>query len=484
MPIQFFNTLSGKIDQFQPLKAGEVRLYTCGPTVYDFAHIGNLRAFMFEDLLRRFLEFSGYKVHHVMNLTDVDDKTIAGAHQEKKPLEEYTAKYIQAFQEDLKTLNILPPTEQPRATREIEGKGGMIPLIQTLLDKGIAYVSDGSVYYRVSKFPAYGKLSKKKLDQNIAGAGKRVDVDEYDKEQVSDFVLWKKSKEGEPCWNSPWGPGRPGWHIECSSMSMKYLGETFDIHAGGEDLIFPHHENEIAQSEGATGKPFVKYWLHCKFLLVNGEKMSKSKGNFYTLRDLLAKGYDPMAIRYALIATHYRSPLNFTLEGLKECSEIIKKLDDCYSHCLSLSENSEWLEPDASNTVDFHDFINKLHKPRIADFLADDLNVSAAFAELFDVISFINASLKNQKIDRRGFKVVLEFFRQMDQLFGFDITAIRKIPNQINDKLNQLAVFRKEKQFQKADHVRAELKELGWLIKDGRPGEPSIVKQKRRVWDV
>ncbi|HNV85598.1 MAG TPA: cysteine--tRNA ligase, partial [Candidatus Omnitrophota bacterium] len=317
MTIRFFNTLTGKKEDFVPLKNGTVGMYTCGPTVYDYAHIGNFRTFIFEDLLRRFLGCAGYVVRHVMNITDVDDKTIAGANRERKTLEEFTAKYIQAFNEDLKALNIREPSCQPRATQEI---GEMQKLIGRLIQKDVAYANDGSVYFRVGAFPGYGKLSKKNLEENISGA--RVDVDEYEKEIASDFVLWKKTKPGEPSWDSPWGPGRPGWHIECSAMSMKYLGESFDIHAGGEDLVFPHHENEIAQSEAATGvSPFARFWLHSKFLLADGEKMSKSKGNFYTLRDLLEKGHDPMAIRYALLCVHYRSPLNFTLEGLREAGE-------------------------------------------------------------------------------------------------------------------------------------------------------------------
>ena len=320
MGIKFHDTLSGQLKDFQAGDTGEVSLYTCGPTVYHYAHIGNFRTFVFEDLLRRFLESEGYKVRHVMNITDVDDKTIAGAQREKKSLREYTSFYTDSFLEDRKSLNILPADVMPNATDEIPA---MISLIETLMAKGIAYkAEDGSVYYRVAEFPGYGKLSKKKLDGNIAGV--RVNQDEYEKEEGADFVLWKAAKENEPSWDSPWGKGRPGWHIECSAMCMRHLGETVDIHAGGEDLVFPHHENEIAQSEAATGKPFARYWLHARHLLVNGEKMSKSKGNFFTLRDLLQKGYDPMAIRYVLMSVHYRQQLNFTLESLKEAREVIE----------------------------------------------------------------------------------------------------------------------------------------------------------------
>lgn len=483
--IQFFNTLSGKTDEFRPLADKAVSMYNCGPTVYDYAHIGNFRAFVFEDLLRRFLEFSGYNVTHIMNLTDVDDKTIAGAQKEGKKLDDYTAQYIEAFNEDLKALNCLLPAKQPRATQKISQ---MQALIQKLIEKGVAYESGGSVYYRVSKFPAYGKLSKKKLEMNIVGASERVDSDEYDsKEQVTDFVLWKGAKEGEAelgaSWDSPWGKGRPGWHIECSAMSMEELGEQFDIHAGGEDLIFPHHENEIAQSEGATGKaPFVQYWLHCKFLLVNGEKMSKSKGNFYTLRDLLAKGYDPMAIRYSLLSTHYRTPLNFTLEGLKEAGEIIKKLDDCYWQCLNRFQEMKGKEEKAGPGL-FDTDLASAFEPVITK-LGDDLNVAESFADFFEVVREINKQCTQQPEPlARTLENALKIFTQADSLFGLGISAVREIPDFVKKDLALLQQCRANKDFPTADKIRAELKAKGWLVKDGKPGEPSTVKKMRRVWD-
>jgi len=474
MTIRFFNTLSGKLEEFKPLREGEVKMYTCGPTVYDYAHIGNFRAFVFEDLLRRFLEFKGFTVKHVMNVTDVDDKTIAGANREGKHLEEFTEKYTAAFSEDLRTLNILPPNhpaEPPRATREIPP---MIELIEKLVKKGAAYVSDGSVYYRVSAFPNYGKLSKKKLEGNIKGV--RVDVDEYDKEEGADFVLWKKAKEGEPSWDSPWGKGRPGWHVECSAMSMKYLGETFDIHAGGEDLIFPHHENEIAQSEAATGKKFVNYWLHCKHLLVNGEKMSKSKGNFYTLRDLLAKGHDPMAIRFALLSVHYRQPLNFTLDSLKMAGETIKALDDCYWQCF----NHRHLIPPPTREVGTRGTAEQWLRYTV-QYLADDLNVAPALSSLLNSISIINSNLHEMSYE--ALDEALSFFQKTDELFGLGVTASNLIPDAVKNKLSSLQERRKAKKFIEADKIRAELKDIGWLVKDGRPGEPSTVKKIRRVWD-
>lgn len=480
MGIKFFNTLTGELDAFVSLKDGAAGVYTCGPTVYDYAHIGNFRAFVFEDLLRRFLEFKGYKVKHVMNLTDVDDKTISGAQKAGLKLNDYTAKYIQAFNDDLKALNCLPPTRQPRATEEIQL---MLDLIAKLVQKGIAYENKGSVYYRVSKFPGYGKLSKKKLEMNIVGASERVDSDEYEsKEEATDFVLWKAAKEGEDelgaAWHSSWGKGRPGWHIECSAMSMQELGEQFDIHAGGEDLIFPHHENEIAQSEGASGKdPFVKYWLHCKFLLVDGTKMSKSKGNFYTLRDLLAKGFDPMAVRFALLSTHYRSTLNFTFDGLKEAGEVIKKLDDCYFQCLSRSELSGLPQSASGN----HKMIFDQIVERMLTWLDNDLNISGALAELSQAVVEINKELPGMGAESLGF--AKDFFSKVDRLFGFDITAVKSIDPGIWDSVAKQVEFRRNKNFTEADKLRKEINEKGWLVKDGKPGEPSTVKKKRRVWD-
>ncbi len=471
--IRFHNTLSGKLEEFTPLKTGEVALYTCGPTVYNYAHIGNFRTFVFEDLLRRFLEFKGLKVKHVMNITDVDDKTIAGANREKKTLGEYTAFYTQAFLEDMKTLNVLAPAIQPKATDSI---ADIIMLIEKLITKGIAYVAeDGSVYYRVANFRGYGKLSKKNLEGNITGA--RVVHDEYEKEEGADFVLWKKAKEGEPSWDSPWGKGRPGWHIECSAMCMRHLGETVDIHAGGEDLVFPHHENEIAQSEAATGKPFVKYWLHAKHLLVNGEKMSKSKGNFFTLRDLLAKGYDPMALRCALLSVHYRHQLNFTFDGLKEAREVIEKLDNCYFQCLSRSQLVE-----QKGETDFDLKPLEAAVAEIEKALEDDLNVAVALARYQEAVTFLNANLT--KIPKKGLELCVAFFAKMDELFGFDIAAADTPPAQVRMALEKYTEARKVKDFAKSDVLRQEIAAQGWLVKDGRPGEPSTVKKARRAWDI
>ena len=478
--IQFHNTLSGKLEEFKPLKDGQVMFYACGPTVYHYAHIGNFRTFVFEDLLRRFLEFKGLKVRHVMNITDVDDKTIVGANREKKSLSAYTAFYTEAFLEDMKTLNMLSPEVQPRATDSIDD---IIALIRQLIEKEIAYLAeDGSVYYRIAKFPGYGKLSKKKLDGNISGA--RVDVDEYDKEQGADFVLWKKAKEDEPSWDSPWGKGRPGWHIECSAMCMRHLGKTIDLHAGGEDLVFPHHENEIAQSEAATGKPFVKYWLHAKHLLVNGEKMSKSKGNFFTLRDLLDKGYDPMAIRYALLSVHYRHQLNFTFESLKEAREVIEKLDNCYSRCLCELNDMTVQYLSRINTgfnlkTELDDISNK-----ITQALEDDLNIAEAMALVASGIKKINGAIDQDFAEKTNMTAAIIFLKFVDQVFGFDVTSIDSIPNNVANALHDYVIAREKRDFSASDVLREDIKKSGWLVKDGRPGEPSTVKKVRRAWDI
>ncbi len=464
--IKFHNTLSGKLEEFKPLREGEVTLYTCGPTVYDCAHIGNFRTFVFEDLLRRFLEYKGYKIKHVMNVTDVDDKTIAGAQRERKALGDFTATYTQAFNKDLDTLHILRPTAQPLATAEIPA---MVKLIESLIAKGAAYVNDGSVYYRVASFPKYGNLSKKNLEKNIKGA--RVDVDEYDKEDGSDFVLWKKAREGEPSWDSPWGKGRPGWHIECSVMSMKYLGETIDIHAGGEDLIFPHHENEIAQSEAATGKPFVKYWLHAKHLLVDGEKMSKSKGNFYTLRDLLAKKYKPAEIRYVLLSVHYLQQLNFTLDGLQAAQNALKDLAQFYSSVI----NYEVWRRLYSKENKLESKIRKLRE-NIIEALENDLEVSQALAAIFKFIGETDSQIKKSisKKDHGELLLVLNLINQI-----FDV-----VPDEHYDHFGEEAqklkmsreVLRKEKRFQEADECRQKLYSLGFLVWDEATGVSGIAR--------
>ncbi len=322
MPLRLFNTLSGTIEEFKPLDDNLVRMYACGPTVYDYGHIGNFRTFVYVDVLRRFLRQRDYQLRHVMNLTDVEDKIIRNAAKQGVGVDEYTKKYIAAFFEDMDTLNIERPEMIVRATEHIND---MAQFIAVLVEKGFAYrTDDGSYYFRIARFPEYGKLSKKDFSGIEVGA--RVDVDEYEKDNARDFALWKSPKPGEASWDTTIGPGRPGWHIECSVMSMKYLGDTFDIHLGGEDLIFPHHENEIAQSEAKSGKPFAHFWGHARFLLVNGQKMSKSLGNFYTLRDLVVMGHKPSAIRFLLVSGHYRTPLNFTFDALKQAKNSVERL--------------------------------------------------------------------------------------------------------------------------------------------------------------
>src|SRR3982751_4974286 len=322
--LRFFNTLSRQIEEFQPLEAGKVRMYICGPTVWNFAHVGNFRTFIFGDILRRYLKYKGYEVTHVFNLTDVDDRIINEAAKQNITIDDFTAPYIQYFWEDFDALGNERPEVTPRATQHIEE---MVDIIAKLLENGHAYESDGSIYYRITAFPEYGKLSKINFSGNITGGSERIDTDKYDKEDARDFALWKLVGEDDnPGWDAPFGRGRPGWHIECSAMSMKYLGETFDLHGGGMDLQFPHHENEIAQSEGATGQLFAKYWIHSEFLKIDDVTMSKSKGNFFTFRDLRDQGYSPLAIRYLLLSVPYRKQLNFTFEGLQGAESTVERL--------------------------------------------------------------------------------------------------------------------------------------------------------------
>src|SRR5213593_1422940 len=372
--LRLHNTLAGNKEEFHPIEEGLVRFYTCGPTVYDYAHIGNFRTFVFQDMLRRYLRYRGYRVRHVMNITDVDDRTIANARAEGVSLREYTARYTEAFLEDSRRLGIESPDVMPLATEHIPE---MVALIRCLEERGYAYRRDGSIYFRISKFPGYGKLSKTDFAGMQAGAS--VDADKYDKDNARDFVLWKARKEGEDFWETELGPGRPGWHIECSAMSMKYLGETFDIHCGGVDLVFPHHENEIAQSEGATGKPFVRYWVHPEFLIVEGEKMSKSLGNQFTLRDLLAQGHAPEAIRYLLLSVHYRKQLNFTSEGLRQAHASLNRLEN---FSLRMSEKADSSEPCPS----FFEQV-RLAREKFIEAMDDDLNTSAALGVLFEFVS-------------------------------------------------------------------------------------------------
>ncbi len=406
--IYFFNTLTRKKEIFKPLDSGKVKIYTCGPTVYDYAHIGNFRAFLFEDLLKRWLIHRGFKVAHVMNLTDIDDKTIKGSQKQQIPLGQFTDFYVQAFFEDIKALNIEPADVYPRATDHI---AEMVTLIKTLMDKGYAYRGeDGSIYYAINKFPDYGKLSKIKTNELKAGA--RVKHDEYAKEEAQDFALWKAwtPEDGEVFWETELGKGRPGWHIECSAMSMKYLGETFDIHCGGVDNMFPHHENEIAQSESATGKKFVNYWLHNEHLLVEGKKMAKRLGNFYTLRDLLAKNYDPISIRYLLMSTHYRQQFNFTFEGLESAKKAVDRLRNFVRRLHDVDQGK-----DSKGTVAV--FVEKL-EACFGGSMDDDLDIGTALASLFDFVREINNLLDENKVSKAEAAQVGALMMQIDEVLG------------------------------------------------------------------
>jgi cysteinyl-tRNA synthetase len=406
LSLHLYNTLSGKVEEFSPATDNTVRMYACGPTVYDYGHIGNFRTFVAVDLLRRFLRQSGHGLNHVMNITDVDDKIIRNAAQQKKSVSEYTKQYEEAFLEDMQTLNLERPEKMVRATEHI---GEMAGFIQALEKKGFAYrTEDGSYYFSIAKFPEYGKLSKKDFGGLEVGA--RVDVDEYEKDNARDFALWKAPKEGEAFWESAIGPGRPGWHIECSAMSIKYLGESFDLHAGGEDLTFPHHENEIAQSEALTGKPFVRLWFHVRFLLVEGKKMSKSEGNFFTLRDLLLKGHKPSAIRYLLASVPYTRQLNFTFAGLEQAAHSVQRLRDFKSRLAMAT-----LLPGKNQAV--HDLAEKTQLQMRAA-LDDDLNTAQALAALFDMVREINTLADRGELRQDDRAPLLHTLQQFDEIFA------------------------------------------------------------------
>src|SRR6516225_919421 len=403
--IQLHNTLSGKLEPFVPQNPGEVRMYTCGPTVYDYAHIGNYRTFVFQDILRRFLKLRGFQLKHVMNLTDVDDRIIANAAAAGKNIRDYTDKFVQAFFEDCRMLSIEAPEHWIRATDHIDD---MVKLIQRLQEKTFTYPSEGSIYYRITKFPDYGKLSK--IDLTGIQAGARVDNDRYEKESARDFALWKAPKPGEHFWETAIGPGRPGWHIECSAMAMKYLGETLDIHTGGIDLAFPHHENEIAQSEAATGKPFARYWLHAEHLLVEGEKMSKSLGNFYTLRDLFAKGYKPSALRFALASVPYRKQLNFTFDGLTQATSSVERLRNFAARLKNekfpVGNQSGMAERIAKAADDFD------------AGLSDDLNTAQALAAVFDFVREANIAMDKGEFRQGDVAAATGFLANFDKVFA------------------------------------------------------------------
>ena len=462
MRIQFYNSMSRRKEEFLPLNSNEVGMYTCGPTVYNFAHIGNFRAYIFEDLLRRTLEYHGYQVRQVMNLTDVDDKTIRDSRAAGIPLQEFTAKYKKAFFEDIETLKIEKAEQYPAATDHIPE---MIAIIETLFEKGYAYQGeDGSVYFSIAKFADYGKLAR--IDMENQRSGERVKNDEYAKDAVADFALWKAWTEadGDVVWDSPWGKGRPGWHIECSAMSMKYLGKTFDIHTGGIDNMFPHHEDEIAQSECANGCRFVNYWLHCGYLIVDGEKMSKSLGNFYTLRDLIGKGYLPEELRLVLLGTHYRKKLNFSEKALSQARQSLRTFKDFFSRVRQASgEDSNDL--DAKLAAADQTF---------RESLGDDLNISGASATMFGLIRDVNKMLDQNQVAAKGAEKILELFRKFDRIYavlGVDAADAECIPDEIAKLAEARKAARTAKDFASSDRIRDELKVMGWIVEDSPEGQ-------------
>ncbi len=459
--IRFFNTLTRTKERFVPLEKGKVKLYTCGPTVYDYPHIGNFRAFIFDDLLRRWLKYRGFKVTQVMNITDVDDKTIRGSRTKKIPLKKYTEHYTKAFFEDIKALNIEKVEHYPKATEHIPE---MVSLIKKLLEKGYAYRGeDGSIYYDVSKFKEYGKLSKIKVEELKPGA--RVKVDEYGKEEAHDFALWKawNEEDGDVYWETELGKGRPGWHIECSAMSMKYLGETLDIHCGGVDNMFPHHENEIAQSEAATGKKFVNYWLHNEHLLVEGKRMAKRFGNYYTLRDLIKKGYDPMAVRYLLMSTHYRQQLNFTFKGLEAAKSAVERLKNFARRLLEADGKG------SSGKV--RALIEKVKK-NFEEAMDDDLNIGLALASLFDFVKDVNKLMDDNTLNKEEAKEVHKLIMRFDEVLGVigRVEIEKNLPKEAEELIRKREEARKAKDWETADKIREQLKTMGIIIEDTPQG--------------
>ena len=456
--LKLFNTLSRQQEEFQPQESNFVKMYNCGPTVYDFAHIGNFRTFLFVDVLRRYLKYKGYQLLHVMNITDIDDKTIKRANDRGLSLQEHTKEFTSKFLEDFDILGAERPEKIVVATEHIDD---MIELIKHLDKNGLIYVSEGSVYYRISAFDNYGKLSGAKLSGNIAG--KRVNVDEYDKEDARDFVLWKSAKADEPSWPTPYGEGRPGWHLECSAMSMRYLGESFDLHCGGVDLIFPHHENEIAQSEGATGKPFVKYWVHSEHLMIDGQKMSKRENRFFTVRDLIEQGFEPLAIRYSLISVSYRKQLNFTLEGLRGDEIRVKKLQDFQRRLHKAS-----CSPGSSSEVSY---AIKKARQEFEAAMDDDLNTSSALAAVAIFESEINKAIASESLLADDKQAALDFIRGVEQVLGiFGEYKEEILDTDIQQLIEERLSARKNKNFARSDEIRKYLAEKGIILQDTKDG--------------
>jgi cysteinyl-tRNA synthetase len=456
--VKIYNTISRRVEDLEPLHPPKITVYSCGPTVYDYAHIGNFRTFVSVDFLRRFLKWEGYDVLSVMNITDIDDKTIKRSAEEGVELKTVTERFTKYFFEDLATLNCGEADIYPKATEHI---GEMLDICRELEKNGLTYVSGGSLYFRIGAFANYGKLSR--VDKEGILEGARVDQDEYEKESARDFVLWKAKKGDEPSWESPWGEGRPGWHLECSAMSRKYLGERFDIHTGGVDLVFPHHENEIAQSEGASGLSPVKYWFHIEFLLVNGEKMSKSKGNFFTLRDLLEKGLDAQAIRYLLLSVPYRRQLNFTIEGVESARSALRRLQGFRERLDDYG--GQTLPQDGAKAMEIKKFA-----AGFKESLENDLNTAEALASLFEAVREANTLMDNKEMSREAYDASQELLGNFEVLFGIKLSTDSTLEEEVEKKIGERENARKCKDYALADSIRDELKNRGIILEDTPKG--------------
>lgn len=460
-PMFIYNSQSRKKEEFVPLTPGEVKIYSCGPTVYDFFHIGNARPFIIFDVLRRYFEYRGYRVNFVQNFTDIDDKMIRRANEEGITVKELGDRFINEYHQDAKALGIRPATVEPRATEHI---GQIIAMVEKLANKDLAYERNGTVYYRTAGFPRYGKLSGQDVDD--LDAGSRVDVDD-EKESPADFVLWKAAKPGEPSWDSPWGEGRPGWHIECSAMSTAYLGDTLDIHSGGHDLIFPHHENEIAQSEGATGHPFVRYWMHNGFLNIDNEKMSKSRGNFFTVRDIL-KEFEPEDVRMFMLSAQYRSPLNFSRESIEQAHASLVRLYTARDNLLfllkSVTEND--------NMQTDKDFIKEVDqgRERFEAGMDDDLNTAEAIGALFDIVYACN-TMVSAETSAQAINHALDVLKELTDILGLLVKQPGEMPQEIQDLADQREQARKNRDWKLADELRGQLIGLGYMVEDTPNGQ-------------
>ena len=458
--LHLFNTLARKKENFEPIDAQLVRMYSCGPTVYNYAHIGNFRAYIVADLLKKYLRFRGYAVRHVMNITDVDDKTIRDSQKEGKTLSEFTERYTKIFFEDIRTLNIGEADAFPMATAHIPE---IIAMVKRLLEKGIAYkAEDGSVYYAVSKFPSYGELAQ--LEKASLKAGARIAHDEYGKDSAHDFALWKAytPEDGGVFWDTELGKGRPGWHIECSAMSTKHLGEQFDIHTGGVDLIFPHHQNEIAQTEGCTCKQFVRYWVHNEHLLVEGKKMSKSLGNFYTLRDLLSRGHDPLAIRYVLLATHYRQQLNFTFDALDAAMHAISRLNNTIRKLKGIAEGKE-------KNARVAQYISNAQEAFIRE-MDNDLAIAEGLAVVFEFIRDVNVLIDSGGAGKKDASAILDLLSSLDAVLGVMNFSDDAVPADVLALVKKRNEARDTKEWALADALRNQIKETGFVVEDAKEG--------------